>query len=342
MAEKTNANIGFENKLWEAACVLWGHIPTTEYRQIIIGLIFLRYISNAFDKKYQELVEEGDGFEDDRDAYMMDNIFFVPEEARWNIISANAHSPEIGIVIDSDTHWTVWFDSELDTEATAHKYLVRKETNGKDLLPMRVICPDVLAGLQPGDEMYGQVVAYVKKGTISNEEHEKPGEVYTVDDDLIQISGKICDVNSRCFCFGDVECDFLELDVETEMGLISVLAKAEALDKDPDIDDFLSALVYISMDVAVPSKRIRQIESAFYQVKEYLAELYTYIIPPLPADKCCFLFRLVSHYFHDLHISMLYGMLKYDGDRILYRRRLPGASLVGQAPRTESGSADGA
>ena len=100
MAEKTNANIGFENKLWEAACVLWGHIPTTEYRQIIIGLIFLRYISNAFDKKYQELVEEGDGFEDDRDAYMMDNIFFVPEEARWNIISANAHSPEIGIVID--------------------------------------------------------------------------------------------------------------------------------------------------------------------------------------------------------------------------------------------------
>ena len=175
----------------------------------------------------------------------------------------------------SDTHWTVWFDSELDTEATAHKYLVRKEANGKDLLPMRVICPDVLAGLQPGDEMYGQVVAYVKKGTISNEEHEQPGAVYTVDDDLVQISGKICDVNSRCFCFGDVECDFLELDVETEMGLISVLAKAETLDKEPDIDDFLSALVYISMDVAVPSKRIRQIESAFYQVKEY---------PNLPGD----------------------------------------------------------
>ena len=101
MAEKnTHANIGFEKQLWEAACVLWGHIPTTEYRQVIIGLIFLRYISNAFDEKYQELKAEGDGFEDDRDAYMMDNIFFVPEEARWNVISANAHSPEIGVVID--------------------------------------------------------------------------------------------------------------------------------------------------------------------------------------------------------------------------------------------------
>ena len=100
MAEKTNANIGFEDKLWQAACELWGHIPATEYRQIIIGLIFLRYISNAFDKKHQELVDEGEGFEDDRDAYIMDNIFFVPEEARWSLISANAHSPEIGVVID--------------------------------------------------------------------------------------------------------------------------------------------------------------------------------------------------------------------------------------------------
>ena len=55
-------NIGFEDKLWQAACELWGHIPATEYRQIIIGLIFLRYISNAFDKKHQELVDEGEGF----------------------------------------------------------------------------------------------------------------------------------------------------------------------------------------------------------------------------------------------------------------------------------------
>ena len=101
MAEKTQANIGFEKQIWDAACVLWGHIPAAEYRKVIIGLIFLRYVSTAFERRYQELVEEGDGFEDDRDAYTMDNIFFVPEEARWSTISAAAHTPEIGKVIDN-------------------------------------------------------------------------------------------------------------------------------------------------------------------------------------------------------------------------------------------------
>ena len=101
MAEKTNANIGFEKQLWDAACVLWGHIPAAEYRKVIIGLIFLRYISAAFDKRYKELVDEGDGFEDDRDAYEMDNVFFVPEEARWNNIAPKAHTPEIGTIIDN-------------------------------------------------------------------------------------------------------------------------------------------------------------------------------------------------------------------------------------------------
>jgi len=101
MAEKNNANIGFESQIWDAACVLWGHIPAAEYRNIIIGLIFLRYISTAFEKKYLQLVEDGDGFEDDPDAYVEDNIFFVPEDARWSTIAAAVHTPEIGMVIDN-------------------------------------------------------------------------------------------------------------------------------------------------------------------------------------------------------------------------------------------------
>ena len=90
MADKNNANLGFEKQIWDAACVLWGHIPAAEYRQVIVGLIFLRYISSAFDKKYKELVAEGDGFEDDRDAYEADGIFFVPPEARWETIASIA------------------------------------------------------------------------------------------------------------------------------------------------------------------------------------------------------------------------------------------------------------
>lgn len=72
MAEKNNANIGFEKQIWDAACVLWGHIPAAEYRKVIIGLIFLRYISSAFEKRYQELVaEEGILYETAKDANNM-------------------------------------------------------------------------------------------------------------------------------------------------------------------------------------------------------------------------------------------------------------------------------
>ena len=74
MAEKNNANIGFEEQLWKAACVLWGHIPAAEYRKVIVGLIFLRYISSVLDKKYQELVAEGDGVENDKDEYFSNII----------------------------------------------------------------------------------------------------------------------------------------------------------------------------------------------------------------------------------------------------------------------------
>ncbi|MDY3854287.1 MAG: type I restriction-modification system subunit M N-terminal domain-containing protein, partial [Butyribacter sp.] len=97
---KNNAEIGFEKQIWDAACVLRGNIDASEYKSVVLGLIFLKYISDRFDDKYQELVEEGDGFEEDIDEYTSEGIFFVPEEGRWSTISAAAHTPEIGTVID--------------------------------------------------------------------------------------------------------------------------------------------------------------------------------------------------------------------------------------------------
>lgn len=123
---KNNTNIGFEDKIWEAACVLWGHIPAAEYRKVIVGLIFLRYISSAFEKRYQQLVEEGDGFEDDIDAYTMENIFFVPEEARWNTIASAAHTQEIGTVIDD-----------------AMRAIERDNKSLKNVLPKNYASPDL-------------------------------------------------------------------------------------------------------------------------------------------------------------------------------------------------------
>ena len=63
MAGKNTADIGFEKQIWDAACVLRGNMDASEYKNVVLGLIFLKYISDRFDEKYQALVEEGDGFE---------------------------------------------------------------------------------------------------------------------------------------------------------------------------------------------------------------------------------------------------------------------------------------
>lgn len=100
MAEKNNTNIDFGKQIWNAACVLQKQISATEYRQVIIGLFFLRIISNEFERKYNELIAKSDGFEEDRDEYLGENIFFLPEKARWSTIATAAHTPKIGTILD--------------------------------------------------------------------------------------------------------------------------------------------------------------------------------------------------------------------------------------------------
>ena len=92
--------LGFEDKLWEMADKLRGNIQSSDYKNVILGLIFLKYISDSFEEKYNELVAEGEGFEEDRDAYAEDNIFFVPPSARWDFIKKNAKQMTIGQIID--------------------------------------------------------------------------------------------------------------------------------------------------------------------------------------------------------------------------------------------------
>ena len=104
MAENNSSNIGFEKQIRDAACVLRRNIDASEYKSVVLGLIFLKYISDRFEAKYKELVEEGDGFEEDKDEYTAENIFFVPENARWSAIAAAAHTLEIGTVIDDAMH----------------------------------------------------------------------------------------------------------------------------------------------------------------------------------------------------------------------------------------------
>lgn len=100
MAEKNTADIGFEQKIWDAACILRGNMDAGGYKHVILGLIFLKYISDTFSAKYHALISEGGGFAEDRDEYLSEGIFYVPAEARWDVIASKAHMEEIGVVID--------------------------------------------------------------------------------------------------------------------------------------------------------------------------------------------------------------------------------------------------
>ncbi len=98
--KENTAEIGFEKQIWAAADKLRGNVDPAEYKNVVLGLIFLKYISDTFEIKHAQLVAEGENFEEDKDEYTADNIFWVPPEARWNVIAEAAHTPQIGLVID--------------------------------------------------------------------------------------------------------------------------------------------------------------------------------------------------------------------------------------------------
>ncbi|MDI3536578.1 MAG: type restriction enzyme protein [Eubacteriaceae bacterium] len=97
--ENSTANIGFEQQIWAAADILRGNIDAAEYKHVVLGLIFLKYISDKFEERYLELEADDDDVED-KDAYTEVNVFFVPPTARWSVIAEAAHKEEIGTVID--------------------------------------------------------------------------------------------------------------------------------------------------------------------------------------------------------------------------------------------------
>ncbi len=101
--EKKNgngANLGFEEKLWLAADKMRGHMDAAEYKHVVLGLIFLKYISDAFQERYDTLSNEEGADPEDRDEYLADNIFWVPRDARWSALQAQAKLPTIGRLVD--------------------------------------------------------------------------------------------------------------------------------------------------------------------------------------------------------------------------------------------------
>jgi type I restriction enzyme M protein len=96
------ANLGFEATLWQAADKMRGHMDAAEYKHVVLGLIFLKYISDAFAERHQQLLAEvAQGADpEDRDEYRAENVFWVPKEARWEFLQKSAKQPTIGKLLD--------------------------------------------------------------------------------------------------------------------------------------------------------------------------------------------------------------------------------------------------
>ena len=94
------ANLGFEAQLWATADKLRGNMEPSDYKHVALGLIFLKYISDAFEAKRAELLQEELADAEDPEEYLAENVFWVPKEARWPHLQAKAKQPTIGKDID--------------------------------------------------------------------------------------------------------------------------------------------------------------------------------------------------------------------------------------------------
>ena len=172
----SSANIGFEETLWKSADKLRGSMDSAEYKYVVLGLIFMKYISDKFETKYEELVEEGDGFEEDRDEYEAENIFWVPKEARWSYLKDNAKDPKIGQIIDDAM---ILIEKENSTLAgVLDKRYARPELDKRRLGELIDLISTIKLHKNGEKDLLGRVYEYFL-GQFASSEGKGGGEFYT-------------------------------------------------------------------------------------------------------------------------------------------------------------------
>ena len=177
MAKKDTISLGFEEKIWKAADALRGNLSASEYESVVLGLIFLKYISDKFEMKYKELLEDEDADEDDKDEYTACNVFFVPEEARWSYISKKAKSATIGEVIDNAMRLIEGKNKSL--KDILPKDYNRRELDKKRLGDVVEIFSNVeMSSDYDEQDVLGRVYEYCLQ-QFASQEGKNAGEFYT-------------------------------------------------------------------------------------------------------------------------------------------------------------------
>jgi type I restriction enzyme M protein len=177
--KKSNgADLGFEAKLFLTADKLRGNMEPSDYKHVVLGLIFLKYISDSFEAKRQALLAEDPEYAEDRDEYLAENVFWVPKDARWSNLQANAKQPTIGSLID-DAMRSIEKDNE-SLKGVLPKDYARPALN-KVMLGELV---DLISGIalhegtDKSKDILGRVYEYFL-GQFAGAEGKRGGEFYT-------------------------------------------------------------------------------------------------------------------------------------------------------------------
>ena len=178
MATNNNAPLGIEAELFKAADKLRGNMEPSDYKHVALGLIFLKYISDAFEAKHKALLAEDAQAAEDKDEYLADNVFWVPKEARWSHLQANAKLPTIGTLID-DAMRAIEKENE-SLKGVLPKDYARPALN-KVMLGELI---DLISGIALGEDgsrskdVLGRVYEYFL-GQFAGAEGKRGGEFYT-------------------------------------------------------------------------------------------------------------------------------------------------------------------
>ena len=174
------ATLGFEEKLWAAADALRNNMDAAEYKHVVLGLIFLKYISDAFEAKHAELeAEPAQGADpEDPDEYRAYNIFWVPKEARWSHLKANAPQPTIGRTVD-DAMAAIERDNESLKDVLPKEY-ARPGLDKQRLGQLINLVSDIALGSSAdrAKDTLGRVYEYFL-AQFASAEGKKGGQFYT-------------------------------------------------------------------------------------------------------------------------------------------------------------------
>lgn len=167
-----------ENKLWSAADKMRGAVSVSDYKFIVLGLIFLKYISDSFEDKYKELLEEGEGLEEERDCYIAENIFYVPKKARWEYLVEHSKDTNIGEIIDDAL-------TVIEKENASLKNVLPKDYNSPTMRNVNLgelidLFTNIKVGTKEAKEkdLLGRIYEYFL-GQFAKNELQKGGEFYT-------------------------------------------------------------------------------------------------------------------------------------------------------------------